>query len=50
VPGAVEGDSLEVQAYPTDGVGNAGSTRSATVTLPPAEVEEEDEEGSMVLP
>jgi hypothetical protein len=43
VPGAVAGDSLALEAYATDAVGNAGPTRSATVTIPAA-VEEEGEE------
>lgn len=47
VPGAVEGDSLEVQAYAIDGVGNDGPIRSATITIPPPEEEGEEvfEEG-----
>jgi hypothetical protein len=42
VPGAVEGDSVVVQAYAIDGVGNAGPTRSASITIPPAEEEGEE--------
>jgi hypothetical protein len=47
VPGAVAGDSISLEAYATDGVGNGGPTRTATVTVPPAE-EESEEEGEVI--
>ncbi len=50
VPGAVEGDSLEVQAYATDRVGNAGSHRTTTITIPPPEIEEGEEEAAFEEP
>jgi hypothetical protein len=43
VPGAVAGDSISLEAYATDGVGNGGATRTATVTVPAAEEEIEEE-------
>jgi hypothetical protein len=48
IPGAVAGDSLTVEAYATDGVGNAGPTRTATVTVPPPEEESEEEEEELI--
>jgi hypothetical protein len=45
VPGAVTGDSLVLEAYATDRVGNAGPTRIATVTVPPPEEEGAEQEG-----
>ena len=50
VPGAVVGDSIVVEAYATDWVGNAGPTRKAIVTVPPAEPEGVEVEGGIEEP